>query len=69
LEKFAARIQNLLRENVLLTVDPQIGETFLSGIEDLSEVAECTLFVENLVGFGKLFTVISWGTTGFVNLA
>jgi hypothetical protein len=34
LKQLAARIQNLLREHVLLTVDPKIRESLLSGVED-----------------------------------
>ena len=34
LKQLATRIQNLLREHVLLTVDPEVRESLLSGVED-----------------------------------
>ena len=67
LEQFAARIQDLLGENVLLTVDPEVGEPLLSGVEDLSEVAQRALLVENLVAFGELLSLVSGGTDRLVD--
>jgi len=45
LKQLATRIQNLLREHVLLTVDPEVRESLLSGVEDFGEVAQCALLV------------------------
>jgi hypothetical protein len=65
LEQFASSFKNVLRENVFLTVYPEIGESFLSGVEDLSEVAKASLLVENFVGLRKLFSILSGGAHGF----
>jgi len=69
LKQLATSVQNLLREHVLFTVDPEVRESLLSGVEDFSEVAQCTLFVEYFVSFGELFTVVPRGATGLVDLA
>lgn len=67
LEKFSSCVEHLLTEYILLAIHPQIGETFLSGVENLSKVAEGTLFVQDFVGFGKLISVVSWGAVAFID--
>lgn len=69
LEKFSAGIQDFLRENVLLSINPEVGEPLLCGIKDLREVAEGAFLVEYFVSFRKLFSIVSWGAACFVNLA
>ncbi len=69
LEQLATGIQHFLREDVLLSVHPQIGEALLSGIQDFSEVAQRTLLVEDLISFRKLLSVVPGGATGLVDLA
>lgn len=69
LEQLAPGIEHFLREYVLLSVHPQIGEALLSGIQDFSEVAQRTLFIEDFIGFRKLLSVVSRGAARFVNLA
>ena len=54
-------------EDVLLSIDPQIREPFLSRVEDLSQVAEAALLVEYFVCLGKLFTVGTCGAVSFKN--
>ncbi len=39
LEKLAPGVQHLVREHILFSVDPQVGKAFLSGVEDLGQVA------------------------------
>ena len=46
-----------MREDVLLTVDPEIGEAFLCRVENLGQVAQTAFLVEHFVGLGELFTV------------
>jgi hypothetical protein len=50
LEKFSAGIEYLLREYVLFTIDPEVGEALLGRIKYFSEIAQGALFVEDLVG-------------------
>lgn len=69
LEQLTTGIEHFLGENVLLSIYPQIGEAFLSRIQDFSEIAQCTLFVENLVRFRKLLSVVPWGAASLINLA
>ena len=69
LEQLATGIQHFLREDVLLTVHPQIGEALLSGVQDFSEVAQRSLLVEDFIGFRKLLSVVPGGATGLVDLA
>ena len=38
LEKFSASFQDILGENVLLSVDPEVRESFLGGIKNLGKV-------------------------------
>lgn len=38
LEKFAASFQDILGENVLLSIDPKVWESFLGGIKNLGKV-------------------------------
>lgn len=69
LEKLATCVQNFLRKNVFFSIDPKIREAFLSGIENFSEIAKCSLLIKNFVSLRKLFTVIAWSTTSFVDFA
>ena len=39
LEEFAPGIEHLVREHVLLAVDPEVREAFLRRVENLSQVA------------------------------
>ena len=39
LKQFSSGFQHILRENILFAVDPEVGESFLSGIEDFCEIA------------------------------
>jgi hypothetical protein len=39
LEKFATGFEHVLREDVFLTVHPEVGESFLSGVKNFREVA------------------------------
>ena len=50
-EQISPGLNDLFREHIFLSVDPEVGEAFLGGIEDLGEVAEGALLVEDLVGF------------------
>jgi hypothetical protein len=38
-------IEHLVGENILLSVDPEVWESFLSRVEDFSEVTEAALLV------------------------
>jgi len=69
LKEFAPRIQNLRRENVLLPVDPQVGETLLGRVENFSQVAEAAVFVEHLVSFRELVPVTASGASRTENFA
>ena len=57
LEELAPGVQHLVRENILLSVDPQVGEAFLGRVEDLCQVAKTAFLVEHFVGLGELFAV------------
>lgn len=49
-------IENILGENIFLSVHPEEGERFLGTVEDLRKEAELivlVLAVQYLVGFGK----------------
>jgi hypothetical protein len=58
-EKFTTSIQHLVRENVLFSVHPKVGESFLSRVENFSQVAKCSFLVENFVSFTELVSVVS----------
>ena len=45
LEKFASRIQHFVREHILLTIHPQVGEAFLCRVKNLGQVAQRAFFV------------------------
>ena len=61
LEELAARVQHLVREHILLSVDPQVGKAFLGGVEDLCQVAQTSLLVEDFVRLGELLAIGSCG--------
>lgn len=61
LKKLPASVQDLLREDIFLTIHPQIGEALLGRVEDLGQVAERSFLVEDLIGLGELFPVIPRG--------
>ena len=44
-------------EDIFLSIDPQVRESFLCRVEDLCKVAQTSLLVENFVGFAKLLAV------------
>ena len=52
-------------EDVLLAIYPEIRETFLSGVKNLSEVAKTSFFVENFVSFAKLLAIGPRSAVGF----
>ena len=54
-------IEDILGENIFLSVNPQEGERFLGTVEDLRKEAELiilVLAVQYLVGFGKFQSVL-----------
>lgn len=69
LEKLAASVEYLVGEDVLLAVDPEIGEAFLGGVEDLGQIAEAALLVKDFVCLRELFTVGSWCAVCLENFA
>jgi len=69
LEQFATGLQDILGENVLFAVDPEVGESFLSGVEYLRQVAQGALLVEYLIGLRELLTVLPGGADGLEPLA
>lgn len=64
-EQFATSLEHLMTEDVLLPVDPQVGEALLSRVQYLGQVAQSTLLVQYLVRFGKLITIGSGCTLCF----
>ena len=69
LKQLTTGIENLLREDILFTVHPQIWKSLLGRIENLSQVAQSAFFVKNFVRFGELFTIVSRSATCFVDFA
>lgn len=69
LEQFATSLQDILRKYVLLTIDPEIWKTFLGRVKYLCQVAQRSLFIQYLVSFRELFTILPRGTDGFEFLA
>jgi hypothetical protein len=51
-----------LRENVFLSIHPQIGESLLGGVKDLSEITERSFVVQHLVCLGELIAILPAGT-------
>ena len=69
LEQFATGFEHILGKDVFLTVHPEVGESFLGGVKNFSEVAKASFFVENFVSFGKLLPVLSCGAHRLESLA
>lgn len=69
LEQLAPCVQHFLGEDVLLAVDPEVGEAFLGRVQDLREVAEAAFLVEHFVGFGELLPVTAVGAVGLEDFA
>jgi hypothetical protein len=60
-EKVLSMIEDILGENIFLSVHPKEGERFLGTVEDLRKEAELIvlmLAVQYLVGFGKFQSVL-----------
>ena len=57
LEQFSAGIENFMREDVLLSINPQIGEAFLCGVKNLREIAKTSFFVKDFICLAKLLSV------------
>ena len=54
-------IEDILGENIFLSIHPEEGERFLGAVEDLRKEAELivlVLAVQYLVGFGKFQSVL-----------
>ena len=45
LKEFSSSFKNILWENIFLAIDPQIWESFLGRVQNLSQVAQRSLFV------------------------
>ena len=58
LEQFPAGFEDILRENVLFTIDPQVREAFLGRVKDFCQVAERALLVQDFVCLGELLTIL-----------
>ena len=56
-------------EDVLLTVDPEVGETFLGRVENFGQVAKTAFLVEDFVGLRELLSVGAWCAVGFEDFA
>ena len=56
-KQLATSLQHLVTKDVLLTIDPQVGESLLSRVQYFGQVAQSTLLVQHLVRFRKLVTV------------
>jgi len=65
LKQLRAGLQNFLAKDVFLSVDPEVGEAFLGGVKNFCEIAEGSFFVEDFVGLGEAFSVISVCAVGF----
>ena len=58
-----------MREHVLLTVDPEIGEAFLCRVENLGQVAQTAFLVEHFVGLAELLSVVASSAIGLEDFA
>lgn len=45
LKQLSASVEDLVGEDVLLAVNPKVGESFLGGVEYLGQVAESPLLI------------------------
>lgn len=45
LEQLATGLQDILREHVLLAIDPKVRESFLRGVKNLGQIAKGSFFV------------------------
>ena len=68
-EKLATSFQNILRKDIFLTIDPKVRESFLSSVQDLSQIAKRPLLIQYLVCFRELLTVFPCGTDGLESFA
>lgn len=62
-------IQYFMRKDVLLSVDPEVREPLLCGVEDLRQIAETAFLIEYLIRFRKLLSVVPGGAVCFEILA
>ena len=69
LKQFSTGVEDLMTENVLFTVYPQIREPFLGGVQNLSQIAQTTLLIEHLVCLAELVAVVASGTVCLENFA
>ena len=69
LEELAACIEHFMGEDIFLSIDPQVRESFLCRVEDLCKVAQTSLFIQYLVRLRELFTVVTCCTICFKNFA
>ena len=51
-------VKHFVAENILLSVNPEVGESFLSGVQDFCQITEAAFLVKHLVGLGELLTVV-----------
>lgn len=59
LEEFAAGVEHILREDVLLAVDPEVREALLRRVKYLGQVAQRAFFVEYLVRLRELLAILA----------
>ncbi len=52
-------LNNFFGEDVLLTINPQVGKGFLRAVQDFCQVAQFTVLVQYFVGVAELLTIDS----------
>ena len=52
-------------KDVLFTIDPKIGKSFLGWVEDLSQITKASFLIQDFVSFRKLLAVGAWSTISF----
>ena len=51
LEEFSPRVKNFMREDVLLSIDPQIRESFLGRVQNFRQITQTSFLVQHFVCF------------------
>lgn len=68
-EKIPPSLNDLFREHIFLSVDPEVGEGLLGRVQYLCQIAQLSFLVEDFVGVTEFLAILSVLTFGFDTLA
>jgi len=68
-EQISPGLNDLFREHIFLSVDPEVRKSLLGRVQDLRQIAQLSFLVEHFVSVTEFLAILAILTFGFDTLA